>query len=194
MRAPFLIILLLCSSGSLSAQSLRSDSIATAILSSYELAAYDGLLAFADVKVGCKTYEESKTNCWEQFLSSAIDTSSGAMNIPWDLQGQQGFIGKMNLGEVTDSIWSTSRRTSIIENDSQEFFNLNFESCLGNLFSTAADNSEGWHDVWSAIKVTGELPPSLLESLFNAERNDLLSDPKMRLLLTLHMMTVIKNN
>lgn len=161
-KVHLIITLLICCSGSISAQSLRSDSIANAALTSHELAAYDALVVFAEVTIGCNTTKISKTNCWELFLTSAIDHSSGAVNIPWDLKGQQGFIGKINLGELTDSIWSTSRKANFTENDSLENFSLNFEGCLGSLYSMAANNCEDWTDTWSAIEVTGgDLPPSL---------------------------------
>ena len=107
-------------------------------------------------------YKRHQNLLWELFLTSAIDHSSGAVNIPWDLKGQQGFIGKINLGELTDSIWSTSRKANFTENDSLENFSLNFEGCLGSLYSMAANNCEDWTDTWSAIEVTGgDLPPSL---------------------------------
>ena len=193
MRAPLLIIFFVCCFGSISAQSLRNDSIVKVSLTDHELESFAALLLFCEVKIKCPN-EDSKSNCWEHFLTSANDTSSGAVNIPWDLKSQQGFVGKINLGEVTDSIWSKSWKINATENDTLEFFNLNFKGCLGRLYSASAKDNVDWYAIWSAIEVTGELPPSLLASLFNPESNNLLSDPKMRLLLTLQMMTLIKNN
>jgi hypothetical protein len=194
LRTPLVIILFTSCFGSITAQSLRSDSIAAVTLSSHELAAYDALLIFSEVQIGCKTYEVSKVNCWKNFLSTAVDDSTGGVNIPWELKSQHGFIGKINACDITDSIWSSSWQINVPQKDTVEFFYLNFEDNLGSLYSTAAKDNEHWHGVWSAIEATGELPTSLLSTLFNSEKNLLLSDPKMTLLLSLQMMTLIKNN
>jgi hypothetical protein len=174
-------------------QSLRNDKIAKKTLSELELGAYSGLLVFAETNIKCQGYKVRK-NCWTDFLDSdAFDNSTASIQIPWDLKSQNSFIGKLNLKQVTDSLWIKSWSYDYKTKDTSDYYLINLKSPLAKLLTQAAKTDFDWKQVWQSIEAAGEIGPSLHSVMFNSEYNNLLDDPKMRLLMSIQLMTILKN-
>jgi hypothetical protein len=159
-------------------QSLRNDKIAKKTLSELELGAYSGLLVFAETNIKCQGYKVRK-NCWTDFLDSdAFDNSTASIQIPWDLKSQNSFIGKLNLKQVTDSLWIKSWSYDYKTKDTSDYYLINLKSPLAKLLTQAAKTDFDWKQVWQSIEAAGEIGPSLHSVMFNSEYNNLLDDPK----------------
>lgn len=175
------------------AQDLDQDSCALNSLTNSEISAYQALLAFAESQIDCDSYGEDKELCWKRFLESdSFDRTTGAIRLPWTLNSQNAFIGKMNFPEVTDSIWIKSWSYTPATGDTSDYYYINFNGSLRKLYSAAAAKDEDWKANWKHIQYLGEISPSLLAGIFNPEINTLLYDPKMRLLMTLELMRMNK--
>jgi len=176
------------------AQNLDQDLCALNNLTNQEISAYQALLTFTESRIECNLTEQDKEICWKRFLDSkSFDRITGGIMIPWTLKSQNTFIGKINLEEVTDSIWIKSWSLNPVTKDTIEYYYLDFSGSLGTLYSAAAESNETWKEIWEYIQSTGEIGPSLHAGLFHPEINKLLYDPKMRLLLSLELMRLNKS-
>ena len=176
------------------AQNLDQDSWAIKNLTNNEISAYQSLLTFTESQIGCNSSGQYKEKCWKRFLDSKFfNRTTGRIRLPWSLKAQNSFIGKLNLEEVTDSIWIKSWSWNPVTQDTVDYYYLDFYGSLGTLYSAAARSNETWKEIWQHIQSTGEIGPSLHAGLFHPEINKLLYDPKMRLLLSLELMRLNKN-
>jgi hypothetical protein len=179
--------------GQIKGQSLRNDTIAIETLDKFDLGAFSGLLGFAETMISCQQ-NENRSSCWVDFLKSeAFDNSSANIEIPWDIKSQNGFIGKLNLKQVTDSIWIKSWSYDYKTKDTSDYYLINLKSSFAKLLVQSSKTNRDWEQVWQSIEAAGEIGPSLHSVMFNSEYNNLLSDPKMRLLMTIQLMTILKN-
>lgn len=197
MKSTLLVLALVLISQTLGAQNLRNDSCAKAVLSEGEIASYSALLIFSEARLESYLGHSIKQNSeyiWREFLnSSGIDSKTGSIEIPWMLKSQNQFIGKINSKLQIDSLWIKSWSYSTQTKDTVDYFYLNFKGSLGRLYSSAAKENEQWKHIWTNIESAGEIPAHLLGSMFDSKTNTLLKDPKMKLLITLYMMTALKN-
>ena len=175
------------------AQNLDQDSCTIKSLTKKEISAYQALLTFTESQINCGSSNKDKADCWKKFIESkSFDRVSGSIIIPWNLKTQNSFIGKINLEEITDSIWLKSWSFNPNQKDTSDYYYLNFNGDLKRLYSSAANDNEIWKEIWESIKSTGEISPALHSGIFNPKVNKLLYDPKMRLLMSLELMRLNK--
>ena len=186
----FLVIVL---SGCSNKTSLLEDEIMKTTYTTEEIKSLDAILTFCEHKIGCNMQSEVTEDCWKRWMVSSIDSNSGDFHIPWSINSQDSLFQNFESQHLSDSLWFKSWSYHPSTADTSDYYYLNFYGFIGRLYSRAALENNDWKEVWESIEAAGEISPSLYAGMYRTS-NPLISDPKMRLLMSLKFMQLLKNN
>lgn len=155
----------------------------------------ESLLQFVERKIACDPKIKAKEICWENWLNSfAFDSISGSILIPWTVEEQDSFMTIPEHKGIRDFIWTQNLAFNSNKQDTFIYQHIDFQGSFGKNYSVAAKENKKWAGIWDHIKSSGEISISLQSFLINPERNTLLPDPKMRLLMSIYLFTLNENH
>lgn len=171
---------------------LANDQTIKALFNETEINDLTKIQSFFDKSIGSKV-NENEENLEKLYTNFFLQNS--------DIEKASDFKLSINFGEqkelynqldkrTFDDIWVIGWLTKMDSNDTLKIIQLNRQGKYVELLKTIGEQDSTINNYYNSLEIAGDISPSMFADLIKNHKNYNLKDPKIRLIIAIHYLTL----